>query len=49
VEEVGVRAMNFCSHRLQRHRLRSLIEQKLARSGKRGGSAFFGAEAGSSY
>jgi len=49
MEEIGVRPPNFGSHRLERDRLWTLCEQQLARCGKRGGTAFFGGEAGSSY
>jgi len=49
VEQIGVGAANLCRDRLERHPLRPLLEQQLARRGKRGRATLFRAEACSSY
>ncbi len=49
VKQVGVSAADFCSHCLEGHGLGALLDQQSARRGKRGGTAFFGGEARSSY
>ena len=45
VEEVGVRLANFGRNRLQRYRLRPLLNQQAARSFERRGAAFLRREA----
>lgn len=49
MEEVGVSAADLGGDGFERHRLRALIDQQLARGAQRGGPAFFRAEARSSY
>lgn len=49
VKQVGVGSTDFCSHGLQSHGLRSLVEQQLARGRKRGRAAFLWGKASSSY
>jgi hypothetical protein len=45
VQQVGMGAVDPRCHRLQRHRLRARLDQQVARSRKRGGTAFLGREA----
>ena len=49
MQEIGVGPADLCGDRLERHRLRPLLNQQLARCGERGRAAFFRGEAGSSY
>ena len=49
VEQVGMSAADFSRHRLEGHSLRAALDQQSSRRGERGGAAFFGGEARSSY
>ena len=49
VEQVGVRAADLGSDRLQGHRLRTLLEQQLPRGLQRGGAAFLRVQAFTAY
>ena len=45
VEQIGVGLADLGGHRLQRHRLRPVLDQQPARRLERGGAAFLGGEA----
>lgn len=49
VEQVRMGPSDLAGDSLQRHGLRALFNEELARRAKRGGAAFFRGEAGSSY
>ena len=49
VEQIGVGLADLGRHRLQRHRLRALLDQQRARRLERGGAALFGGQAFASY
>ncbi len=49
VQQVRVRASDLGSDRLQRDRLRTLLQQQLARSLQRGGPAFLRVKASTAY
>ena len=49
VQQIGVRPADLGRDRLQRDRLRTLLQQQLARSLQRGGPAFFRVQAFAAY